>query len=223
VPRSSREAVPCRTLSRRLSMSVARALFWVGLAALVPLAASSAHADAPSWPLSLGSCSILGARLGEVKTLYWDLYQHTEVCVTLAPEPTTASSTSALAFTFSFTYPGHELKVPPAQVLLRVQLSPSYVVSAPSLHLMLSNTERVDLTASEEAYRMTFPPGCATAGAGCGFTGIEVSLPREAFLRVVKATTISGEVFGMPFSFATDARRSLSTFAERLGPEPAQD
>src|SRR5262249_5956491 len=90
---------------RRLARALARAAAAAALALLT--AASRAHAEAPSLPLSLGSCALLGARPGEVRTLYWELYRHTEVCVIVAPEPGPAGP-SPLTMTFSFTHTGRD-------------------------------------------------------------------------------------------------------------------
>lgn len=190
-------------------------------AGLILLAATRLHADTPSWPLSLGSCAVLQAPPGEVRSLYWDLYQHTEVCVNLAPQ-SGPEGPSPLAFSFSFTHTGRERKASPAFVVLHVQLPPTYVVLSASLHIVLDQAERFDLTASQQLYRVTFPPGCTTEG-GCGFTGLDALLSRDAFAHLVKARVISGEAFGIPFVLSPDAGQALSLFAERLGPLEGQE
>jgi hypothetical protein len=177
------------------------------------------YAEAPSWPLSLGSCSALGARPGEVKALYWELYQHTEVCVNLIPEPG-PTGPSPFVFTFSFTHTGRELKAPPAVVLLRVQLPPFYVVLSPSLTVLLGATEKLDLTAADQPYRVTYPPNCTMSETGCGFTGVEVPLRRETFMRFAKVKTITGQSFGIAFSLSPEAHESLSNLASGLDTAP---
>lgn len=184
-------------------------------AGLILLAATSLHADTPSWPLSLGSCAVLQAPPGEVRSLYWELYQHTEVCVGLAPQPG-PEGPSPVAFSLSFTYTGRDRKAPPAWVLLHVQLPPVFVVLTPSLRLVLDQAERFDLTASPQLYRVTFPPGCA-GDSGCGFTGLEALLSREFVGRLAKAKEISGEALGVPFVLSPDARDALALFAEQVG------
>jgi hypothetical protein len=191
----------------------------VATVSILVVAAGTAHADVQSTPLSLSSCDVLGARAGEVKALYWELYDHTEVCVNLpsAPGPPGAWP---LSFTFSFTYTGRTMKAPPANVLFRVMMPPYAAIAWPSLQVTLDSGERLDLTAPGRPYRVVYPPGCVGAEDGCGCTGLEVPLSREEFLRWAAAKTISGTAFGVDFSLAPGAHESLLSLAERLEPAP---
>jgi hypothetical protein len=192
----------------------------LGLPALILVAAAGTlHADTPSSPLSLGSCSLLGAKAGEVKTLFWELYNHTEVCVNLVPDPG-PSGPSPFVLTFSFTHTGRQMTAPPATVLLRAQLPPNYVVLSPSLDVVLDATEHFDLTTPGQPYRLTYPPQCTMAETGCGFTGIEVPLTPETFRRWARARAIAGKAFGIAFSLPPEARESLGRFAERVFAAP---
>jgi hypothetical protein len=190
------------------------------LAVLILLAAAgTVRANAQALPLSLSSCDILGARPGEVKALYWELYEHTEVCVNLVPEPGPAGA-SPLSVTFSFTHTGRKLEAAPANVLFRVMMPPYASVAWPSLQVTLDRSEPLDLTAPGQPYQVVFPPGCTLAGSGCGYTGVEVPVSREAFLRWAAAKTIRGTAFGVAFSFSPEAHESLLRLAERLEPAP---
>lgn len=182
-------------------------------------AAGAAHADPQGSPLSLSSCDVLGARAGEVKALYWELYDHTEVCVKLAPVPGPPGAWP-LSFAFSFTYTGRTMKAPPANVLFRVMMPPYAAIAWPSLQVTLDSSEHLNLTAPGRPYQVVYPPGCTLAESGCGYTGLEVPLSREEFLRWAAAKTISGTAFGVDFSLAPGAHESLLSLAEKLAPAP---
>lgn len=185
----------------------------LALLAAVPVSGS----EFPAIPLSLGSCALPGNRTGEVKSVYWELYQHTEVCVNLVPEPT-ATGPSPFVFTFSFTHTGREFK-PPAWVLFRAQLPPHYVVVVPSLDVALDGGEPLHLVSPGQPYQLTCPPNCTFSETGCGFTGVEVPLAPETFRRFAQAKRIQGTGFGIPFSLPEDARQGLSELARRLDAE----
>jgi hypothetical protein len=188
----------------------------VWIVGLLALAASHAvRGDDPSLPLSLSSCSVLAARSGEVRTLYWQLYDVTEVCVNVAPEPG-SEGPSPLAFTFSFTHAGREAKAAPSRMVWRVQLPPSHVATSPSLRMVLDEAEPVDLTAPGQPSRLVFSPGCS-GGTDCGYIGVEVFPARGVLARMLAAKTISGEALGgVPFSFGAEAKVALYALVQRF-------
>jgi len=174
----------------------------------------AAGSDFPAIPLSLGSCALPGTRTGEVRSVYWELQEHTEVCVNLVPEAT-AAGPSPFVFTFSFTHTGRDFK-PPAWVLFRAQLPPHYVVVTPSLDVALDGGEPLHLVGPGQPYQVTYPPNCTFSETGCGFTGVEVPLSPETFRRLAQARRIQGTGFGIPFSLPEDARPSLCELARRM-------
>src|SRR5688572_17296091 len=152
--------------------------------------------ETPGFPLSLGSCALEGAKLGELRSVYWELYQHTEVCVSFGPEPASAG----LALTFSFTHVGRVMKERPQLVVLRAQLPPLAMVFSASVSLLVDGKEELDLTTGRE-YRMTYPPQCTPPSeGGCSFTGVEIAVPSSVFKRIAAAKTIEGRAFGIPFT-----------------------
>src|SRR5262245_60702067 len=96
---------------------------------------SLAGAPQVGQPLSLGSCALPGAKPFEVRSVYWDLYQHTEVCVSFTPEPAEAG----LVLTFSFTHVGRTSMEPPRMVLLRAQLSSAAILTSASVSILFDD------------------------------------------------------------------------------------
>jgi hypothetical protein len=166
----------------------------------------------PAIPLSLGSCAVLQAAPFEVRSLYWELLKHTEVCVAFPGAPP-AEGSLPFSFTFSFTYTGTEPK-PPAWILFRAQLPPYAVVVTPSLEVSIDGEEPMNLVAPGRPYQLAYPNGCAGADT-CGFTGVEVPLTPATFQRMVQARSVRGTAFDTAFAFPADARRALQELARR--------
>jgi hypothetical protein len=167
--------------------------------------------------LRLDTCDVFAAQPREVKSVYWDSNQHTEVCMTLIPTPESKESLP-LRMTLSFTHVGRQLKGPPAVVMLHVSLPPFAVPTWPSLNLLIDREERLDLTTGSPSYSVTYPGGC---GTDCSYTGVAVPLTLATFSRIGTAKSVSGEAFGVKFSLSAEDLESLIPFAARLMP-PAQ-
>jgi hypothetical protein len=181
-------------------------------ASVLAAALQTAGPSPPAIPLSLGSCAVLQAAPFEVRSLYWELYKHTEVCVTFPAAPTPAGP-SPLALTFSFTYTGTDPK-PPEWILFRAQLPPFAVVVTPSLDVSVDGGEPIPLVAPGLPYQVTYPASCGP-GDGCGFTGVEVPLAPATFRRMAQARNVRGTAFGTPFALPESARESLQELARR--------
>jgi hypothetical protein len=184
------------------------------VAALVlALAAALAGEQMAGFPLSLGSCALEGAKPGELRSVYWELYQHTEVCVSFPAEP----ASSSLALTFSFTHVGRALEERPRHVLMRAQLPPGAAVLRPSLSLLVDGREALDLTGPGALYQTTYPPHCTPPPeTGCSFTGVEAAIPTSVFERIAEARTLEGRAFGAGFALSPAQRARVAALAARL-------
>jgi hypothetical protein len=159
----------------------------------------------------------------QVKKLYWDLFQTSEVWVRLIPEDPEGKP-PLVSLIFQAYFPGkpetdpytgapRDPKGPPSQLILRAQPLPMTLVRDLTLRLMIDD-KTVDLTAPGARYRYLYPclPGDVCA-ANAGAAEIDPPLLRA----LVKAQVVKGEVLGFPIKLAPEDQRALAEFATRIG------
>lgn len=150
----------------------------------------------------------------EIKTLYWELFNTTELWVRLTPEGETGKP-APVSLIFSATFPGSRQADVPTEISIRAQVDPRFVASKFSLKLMPHPGELLDLAAPGTDFE--YYPHCPI-GEKCAVTGIISIVPWKVFTRIVKAKSITGEVLGLEVSLQEADLDALRAFAQRLVP-----
>ena len=166
---------------------------------------------------------VLVSDTGHVKRLYWDLFQTTEVWLSLIPEDP-AGTPPLVTFIFQAFFPGQaerdpysglprEPKGPPARLVLRAQALPLTLVRQYTLRLEIDD-KTVDLTGPAARYR--YLPACL-AGDECSANAVEAELEPSLLRSMLTARIVKGEALGFPIRLTADDQRSLAEFATRIG------
>ena len=159
----------------------------------------------------------------QVKTLYWDLFQTTEVWLRLIPEEPEGKP-PLVSLIFQAYFPGRPErdpytgqprppKGPPSQLILRAQPLPLTVVRELTLRLTIDD-KRVDLTAPGAKYRYLYP---CSPGEVCGANAVAAEIDASLLRSLIAARLVKGEALGFPIKLTADDRRLLAEFATRIG------
>lgn len=159
----------------------------------------------------------------EVKRLYWDLFQTTEVWVRLLPEgPHEKPPLVNLIFQAFFAgrakrdpYSGLPLwpKGEPGRLTLRAQPLPLTLIRELSLRLVIDGNT-VDLAGSGSEFTYL---GCPAVTVDCTPNGVEAEIEPSLLHSLTRARTIRGHVLGFPIELIEADRIALGEFAERIG------
>lgn len=147
----------------------------------------------------------------EVKTLYWELFQTTEVWVRIVPEAHDKKPT-LLSLIFIATYPGKDPKRTPPTITLQAQPDPLTVITRLSLKLTLRPGGFMDLAAPGRAFRYIYP--CE----GCTPSAIAAALSWEELNRFAQCEGFTGEALGFPVSFGSADCSAIQALARKLKP-----
>jgi hypothetical protein len=159
----------------------------------------------------------------QVKRLYWDLFQTTEVWLSLIPEDP-AGTHPLVTLIFQAFFPGRaerdpysglprEPKGPPARLVVRAQGLPLTVISHLTLRLEIDD-KTIDLTGSAAKFRFVYP---CPPGDGCAANAVEAELEPSVLRSLATARVVKGEALGFPITLTADDQRSLAAFAARIG------
>jgi hypothetical protein len=159
----------------------------------------------------------------QVKRLYWDLFQTTEIWLRLIPEDRDGKP-PLVSLVFQAFFPGRaerdpysglprEPKGPPARLVLRAQPLPLTVVRELSLRFTIDG-RTVDLTGAGARYRYLYP---CSPGDGCAANAVEAELEPSRLRSMIAARTVEGEALGFPIRLTAEDRPSLNDLAARIG------
>jgi hypothetical protein len=171
-----------------------------------------------------GWAMVQGTR--EVKKLYWDLFETTEMWTRLIPEDPDGKPPLA-SLIFQAFFPGRaerdpytglprDPKGPPARIVVQAQPLPLTVIRELSLRLVIDG-RRIDLTGPTSRYR-NLP--CLVATEDCVPNAVEAELEPSTLRSLIAATSVSGEALGFPIKLADADRAALAEFATRIGVPP---
>lgn len=166
---------------------------------------------------------VLVSDTGHVKRLYWDLFQTTEIWLSLIPRDTEGKP-PLVSLIFQAFFPGpaerdpysglpREPKGPPARLVLRAQGLPMTLVRQLTLRLEIDD-KTVDLTGPAARYR--YLPACLP-GDECSTNAVEAELEPSLLRSMLTARIVKGEALGFPIRLTADDQRSLAEFATRIG------
>jgi hypothetical protein len=147
---------------------------------------------------------------GEVKHLYWGLFDTTEVWVQLSPELPAGKGPAPLQLVFQAFYKGREAKGAPSRVGARV-VGPA--VADLSFRLTYEG-ETADLTGPQGNSRLLFP---APACDGCSANGVDAEIRPDVMRDYAAANSPGGSALGIPFVISTADRGALKAFVAGLG------
>ncbi len=153
---------------------------------------------------------------GEIGTLYWDLFKHSEAWVAVRPKQDDSSPSYELIAVFSVCFPGRSLTSTPRRVLLRMQINRSFVPAPspkPSLMLTLNGHTSLELTGPAFAHHLDYPCGM---GEGCTYDAVVAQVPWDQFEKIAAASAIRGTLLGRRFWFTSQQAASLERFRRHV-------
>lgn len=159
----------------------------------------------------------------EIKRVYWDLFQTTEVWLRLVPEDRDGKP-PLLSLVFHAFFPGpaerdpysglpRQPKGPPARVVVRAQPLPLTMIRELSLRLVVDGNT-VELTGPTSRYR-NLP--CLIATEDCTPNAVEADLEPSVLRSLTIARTVRGEALGFPIRLTEADQAALSEFVTRIG------
>jgi hypothetical protein len=163
---------------------------------------------------------IARAQPREVKRIYWELLQTTEVLVRLVPVDPDGKPVR-VDLVFQAFFPGRPERIGaamqwpkgrPARLTVTAQAFPAtFVIPELSLRLVLDGAT-VDLTGSPGRYRHILP--CPD---GCSPNGIEADLEPAILQSLITARSVEGLALGFPIELRPADQTALADFAARIG------
>jgi hypothetical protein len=167
--------------------------------------------------------ALVHAPAREVRRLYWELAQMTEVWVRLIPEDPDGKP-PLVNLVFQAYYPGRagrdpytglpqEPKGPPARLAVRAEPLPLTVIRELSLRLVIDG-KRFDLTGPGSRYR-NLP--CLVSSEDCVPNAVEAELDPSILRSLIAAKTVQGQALGFPVTLTGPDLLALTEFASRIG------
>lgn len=165
----------------------------------------------------------------EIKRLYWELFETTEVWVRLFPEGPQGEP-PLVSLVFQAFFPGRAKREPysklprwpkgaPERLTLTVQGSPLTFIQVFSLRLVIDD-KTVDLTRPGSDYRYI---GCpAGVMEECAVAGVVVNIEPSMLRALTTARSVRGEALGFPIELEEADQLALGEFMGRIGLSEAQ-
>ena len=150
---------------------------------------------------------------GKVKTLYWELFDTTEVWLRLIPEGG-AGEAPLQNLIFQAFFPGKQAKGRPARLVVRALALPLTLIRTPMLRFDVDG-KSLDLTSDGARFRYLYPV-CLGEGA-CSANGVEAELEPAVLRWMLGARGLSGEGLGFTFRLTAEDQRLLAEFADAVG------
>jgi hypothetical protein len=156
---------------------------------------------------------------GEVKRIYWELLQTTEVLVRLVPADPDGKPVR-VDLVFQAFFPGRPERIGaamqwpkgrPARLTVAAQAFPAtFVIPELSLRLVMDGAT-VDLTGAAGRYRHLLPcPDCTP-------NGVEADLEPAMLQSLITARSVEGQALGFPIRLTPADQTVLADFAARIG------
>ena len=192
-----------------------RRLVTLAVAVTVALSATTTR----SWAQAPGSGWVLVPTPERtVKSLYWQLFDVTEVWTRIVPHIENGAGTIPASLIVYATVPGNktlpsaQVLHPPQEIMVLAQPDPLAVLPIPSLSFVLitDTGERFDLIERGVASRVL--PPCDT----CSVEAILARLDSDTFRTLVKSKTITGKVLGFNCFLDQADRGALVEFARAI-------
>ncbi len=164
----------------------------------------------------------------EIKRLYWELFQTSEIWVRIEPEHP-ANQTPLVSLIFQAFFPGpvktnpfsglpEEPKGPPARLTLEAQPLPLTAIRELSLRLTVDG-KTFDLTKPGSNYRLL---PCLVSNDNCTPNAVAVDLEPSTLRTLVQGHAIGGQALGFSIRLTEADRAALAKFLSRIGLFPAE-
>ena len=161
----------------------------------------------------------------EIKRVYWELFQTTEVWVLLLPGGPDGKP-SRVSLVFQAFFPGRAKRNPssglpewpkgePEKITVRVQPFPLTITNELSLRLVVDD-EVFDLGASCDPLRIGPPCQLLFPCPECAANGASVELQPAFLPRLAKARVVTGTAMGIPILLTSEDLRAVSEFSVRI-------
>jgi hypothetical protein len=151
---------------------------------------------------------MVDSRPRELKQLYWELFQTTEVWTTLSP--VTGDTVAGPRFAFQAFFAGREVKGKPQRLQVKA-LAGGVVPTDLSLRIV-TDGEVADLTGPQGSSFLLFP--CAE---GCAANGVVAELKDEVLRAMVGASRVEIAAFGQALRLSPLDQAALGEFAAAVG------
>jgi hypothetical protein len=159
----------------------------------------------------------------EVKRLYWDLFQTTEVFVRLIPE-NPEGKPGLVNLIFQAFFPGRaerdpysglpkEPKGKPARIAVTAQPLPLTAIRELSLEFVVDG-KTIELTGPGHKYR-NLP--CLVATTDCIPNAVEAELELPILQLLITGKDVEGEALGFPIKLTEADIQALTEFVTRVG------
>jgi hypothetical protein len=156
----------------------------------------------------------------EVRRLYWELFETTEVWVRLTPGDPDGNP-PLVSLVFQAFFPERAQREPysllpqwprgaPARLVVRAEPFPMTAIRGLSLRLELDGYT-FNLTGPGSRY------ATLSCGDDCAPNAVEAELDPSLLRALIVARTIQGEALGFPVQLVPADQRALTAFAERVG------
>ena len=137
---------------------------------------------------------------GEVRVVYWELRNESEVWLTL--EPTSADGRPAPMLTFTHTFPG-KLPGPPAK---QIEVRAFGWAPSAELRFEIDDKERIELSP---------PGGILTSGTPSDYVRATIGI--DILRQLARARRITGRALGLNFELRDSQRKAIAAFTDRVG------
>jgi len=155
---------------------------------------------------ALGAAQLLPpAGDGDIRTVYWELQNVTDIFLTL--EPRTLKGERAPILTFTCRFPGKRQTAPPREVEVQAYAGQFWAPRA-ELWFELDGIEIVNLSASPS--NTSLPEGAPDYWSG--------RLPIDVMRRLAQAPRIRGNALRFPFELSASQRQAIRAWLERITP-----
>jgi hypothetical protein len=158
-----------------------------------------------------------------VRRLYWELQETTEVWVRLTPR-NADDGEPLVNLVFQAFFPGRAARDPytalpqwpagvPARMVIRAEPLPLTVIRALSPRLVLDGHS---FNLAEPSSRFSILP-CGAGSEDCTPNTVEAGLDASLLRALTVARTVEGDVLGFPIQLDAADQRALAEFAARAG------
>ena len=163
------------------------------------------------WPALVASTLAVGGALtppqllpppgdGDIRQVYWELQNRSEVWLTLEPKTTKGERAPMLTFTFNFA--GKSPAAPPSNVEVRAYAGTVYAPRA-DLVFVLDARQRIDLSSGR---LLSGTPSDYVAG----------TMTIAVLKQMAVASQVTGNALGFEFELTDAQRKAIAAFHDRI-------
>ena len=136
---------------------------------------------------------------GDIRVVYWELRNESEVWLTL--EPTSADGRSAPLLTFTHSFSG-KLPGPPAK---QIEVRAFGWAPSAELRFEIDDKERIELSP---------PGGILTSGTPSDYVRATITI--DILRQLARARRITGRALGVTFELRESQRKAIAAFTDRV-------